>query len=206
MASTNESAMNVFFYQNFIKVELKSDNTTRLVAVVLITLISVYVNSIMLYALRSKRVFKESSRYILFTHMLFNDSVHLILTTVMNVLSMALLKLAKAVCSLLLFLSTATFRNAPFNLAVMSLERYVAICFPLRHAEIATSKRTCIAICIIWIFGSVNILTDIIFAAVMDPNFLYIQMYGLRDDAVRPLFNYYFSYGFKKAKCLRENS
>ncbi|XP_072518415.1 odorant receptor 131-2-like [Salminus brasiliensis] len=182
MAGTNGSTLDAFVYQNFIKVQLDDSAITKLAVVILMTLCSVYVNCVMLYALNSKRVFKDSSRYILFAHMLLNDSVHLLLTTLMFVLAMAFLKLAKAVCSLLIFLATATFRNAPFNLAVMSLERFVAIRFPLRHAEIATQKRTCIAIGFVWFFGSVNILSDIIIAAVMDPNYYYVQMFCSRDQ------------------------
>ncbi|XP_017553977.1 odorant receptor 131-2-like [Pygocentrus nattereri] len=182
MASTNISTVNGFISQNLIKSELDGGSITKLVIAVLLPLSSVYVNCIMLYSLQSKRVLKESPRYILFAHMLFNDSVNLILTSLMYVLALAFLKLAKAVCSLILFISTTTFLNAPLNLAVMSLERYVAICFPLRHAEIATQKRTYIAICFVWLFGSANILTDIIFAAVMDPNFFYMQMYCSREQ------------------------
>ncbi|KAI4883868.1 hypothetical protein NFI96_003986 [Prochilodus magdalenae] len=181
MAGSNES-VNAFISLNFIKVELDGGNIAKLIVAILTTLLSVYVNCIMLYALKSKRVFKESPRYILFAHMLFNDSVHLILSTLMYVLALAFLRLAKAVCSLIMLLSTATFLNAPLNLAVMSLERYVAIRFPLRHAEIATPKRTFIAICFIWLFGSANVLTDIIFAAVMDPTFIYMQMHCSREQ------------------------
>ncbi|XP_072518634.1 odorant receptor 131-2-like [Salminus brasiliensis] len=110
-------------------------------------------------------------------HMLFNDSVHLLLTFVLFFLALVFLKLAKASCSLILFLDAATYYNAPLNVAVMSLERYVAICFPLRHAEIATQKRTFIAISFIWLIGSRNILINIITAAVVDPNFFYVQMF-----------------------------
>ncbi|XP_036444805.1 odorant receptor 131-2-like [Colossoma macropomum] len=182
MAGTNESIVNAFISQSVVKSEMDGGFITKLVVAMLTTLFSVYINCIMLYSLKSKRVFKESPRYILFAHMLFNDSIHLILTSLFYALAVAFLKLAKAVCSLILFLSTTTFLNAPLNLAVMSLERYVAIHFPLRHAEIATQKRTYIAICFVWLFGCVNILTDIILAAVMDPNFFYMQMYCSREQ------------------------
>ena len=121
MAGTNESTVNAFISQNFIKVELDGSSIPKLVVAILTPLFSVYINCIMLYALKSKRVFKESPRYILFAHMLFNDSVHLILTSLFYALAVAFLKLAKAVCSLILFLSTTTFLNAPLTLAVMSL-------------------------------------------------------------------------------------
>ncbi|XP_036444758.1 odorant receptor 131-2-like [Colossoma macropomum] len=182
MAGINVSTVDAFIFQSFIKVELDGGSITKLLVAIVLTLLFVHVNCVMLYALMSKRVFKESPRYILFAHMLFNDSVNLILTSLLFLLAFAFLKLAKAVCSLLVFLSTATFRNAPLNLALMSLERYVAICFPLRHAEIATQKRTWVAISFIWFFGSVNILSDIIFAAMMDPNFFYVQMHCTREQ------------------------
>jgi len=54
----------------------------------------------------------------------------------------------------------------------MSLERYVAICFPLRHCNIATPKRTGIAIGIIWLLSSINIITDIIFVLTVNPSYL----------------------------------
>ncbi|XP_036444672.1 odorant receptor 131-2-like [Colossoma macropomum] len=182
MAGTNISTADAFIDQYVIKAELDAGNIAKLMVVILITLLSVYVNCVMLHVLRSKRIFKESPRYILFAHMLFNDSVQLILTSVICIFALVFFKITKAVCSLLIFLSVATFRNAPFNLAVMSMERYVAVCFPLRHAEIATQKRTYIVICFIWFFGSVNILTDIFFAAVMDPNFFYMQIYCAREQ------------------------
>ncbi|XP_072518391.1 odorant receptor 131-2-like [Salminus brasiliensis] len=182
MADANGSTVNAFVFQNAIRVELDWVAFTKLAVVILITLCSVYVNCVMLYALNSKRVFRESSRYILFAHMLFNDSVHLLLSFVLFFLAVIFLKLAKSVCSVILFLSTATFANAPLNLAVMSLECYVAICFPLRHAEIATQKRTFIAISFMWVIGPVNVLCDIFTAAVLDKTFFYVQMFCAREQ------------------------
>ncbi|XP_066501370.1 odorant receptor 131-2-like [Hoplias malabaricus] len=175
MAGTNDSAN--AFISILSKPQMEGTVITKLVVVILLIVFSIYVNCIMLFALRSKPVFNVSPRYILFAHMLYNDSIHLSLTTLMYALALAFIKLAKSVCSLIMYLSATTFSNAPLNLAVMSLERYVAICYPLRHAEIATQKRTYIAIVLIWFFGSVCILTDIIVAAVEDPNFLYMQMF-----------------------------
>ncbi|XP_066501367.1 odorant receptor 131-2-like [Hoplias malabaricus] len=180
MAGTNDSANALISI--FIKLETEGWAITKLVVVILLTVFSIYVNCIMLFSLRSKPAFKVSPRYILFAHMLYNDSIHLSLTTLMYAMALAFIKPAKAVCSLIMFLSVTTFLNAPLNLALMSLERYVAICYPLRHAEIATHKRTFIGIVLIWFFGSVNILSDILFAAVEDPNFFYMQMFCTREQ------------------------
>ncbi|XP_026862429.2 odorant receptor 131-2-like [Electrophorus electricus] len=182
MAGNNESITNDLMYNQLLKVNLNIGNTSKLVVAMLMPMISVYVNCIMFYCLMGKRIFKETPRYILFAHMLFNDSVHLLLTTLLYIFTLAFFKLAKTVCSLLIILATTTFRNTPLNLALMSLERYVAICFPLRHVEIATQKRTFIAVVFIWFLGSVNILCDVLYAAVMDPNFYSVQMYCSREQ------------------------
>ncbi len=117
-------------------------------------------------------MFQETPRYILFGHMLMNDSVLLLVTTIMYAVALCFLPIPKSICTLLVFISYCTFRNAPLTLALMSLERYVAICFPLRHCNIATPKRTGIAIGIIWLLSSINIITDIIFVLVVDPSYL----------------------------------
>ncbi|XP_049322612.1 odorant receptor 131-2-like [Astyanax mexicanus] len=182
MADTNESSVGAYVYQNVVKGEMGWIAFIKMSVLIVVTLFAVYVNCVILYVLNSKPVFKESSRYILFAHMLFNDTVHLILTFFLFVFAVIFLKLAKAVCSMILFFNSTTFYIAPLNLAVMSLERYVAICFPLRHTEIATQKRTGIAIGFVWLLGSINILIDIITAAILDPRFFNAEMYCSREQ------------------------
>ncbi|XP_062393481.1 odorant receptor 131-2-like [Sardina pilchardus] len=77
----------------------------------------------------------------------------------------------KAVCSILILVTDSTSRIAPLNLAVMSLERYVAICFPLRHGEFATVKKTYVAIAALWVFGLLNPVIDSLYTSVTDPMF-----------------------------------
>ncbi|XP_056587896.1 odorant receptor 131-2-like [Triplophysa dalaica] len=173
MAVTNDTVTDVsFLYQQIFKLEFDAVTTTRIVVAVLMPLFFIFVNCIMLFALGSKSIFFETPRYILFGHMLINDSVLLLVTTVMYIISISFLNINKALCTLLVFISYCTFRNAPLTLAMMSLERYVAICFPLRHCNIATPKRTSIALGLIWILSSINIAIDIIIALVVNPNYL----------------------------------
>ncbi|KAM9451147.1 odorant receptor 131-2-like [Clarias gariepinus] len=133
-------------------------------------------NIIMVYSLWSKPVFKETPRYILFAHMLLNDSIQLLFTSMLLIVSLSLLKLFTAACAFIVFVSVTTFRNAPLNLAVMSLERYVAICFPLKHVEIATQRRTHVAIGIIWFIGSINFVIDVFYIIVTDSNYFTLQV------------------------------
>uniref|UniRef100_A0A8C1S6Z2 G-protein coupled receptors family 1 profile domain-containing protein n=1 Tax=Cyprinus carpio TaxID=7962 RepID=A0A8C1S6Z2_CYPCA len=145
---------------------------TETAVAVITSLFFCFVNCVMLFALKSKRVFQETPRYILFGHMLMNDSVLLLVTTIMYTVALCFLPIPKSICTLLVFISYCTFFNAPLTLALMSLERYVAICFPLRHCNIATPKRTGIAIGFIWMLSSINIIADIILALSVNPNYL----------------------------------
>ncbi len=175
MAGSNGTADVPFIYQQIFKVEMDAGPSTKISVLMLISLFFFFVNSVMFFTLRSKRVFHETPRYILFGHMLMNDSVLLLLTTIMYTMGSYYLQVTRAICTLLVFISYCTFRNAPLTLALMSLERYVAICFPLRHCNIATPQRTGIAIGIIWLLGSINIITDIILVLIINPS-LFIEV------------------------------
>ncbi|XP_060790890.1 odorant receptor 131-2-like [Neoarius graeffei] len=159
-----------FMYEQVYKVDFDAATVTKIVVAVLMSLFFVYINCIMLFALGSRSMFHETPRYILFSHMLLNDSILLLVTTIMYAMSLALTNVARAICSLLVLISTCAFQNAPLTLALMSLERFVAICFPLRHCTIATRKNTGIALGIVWFASSLNIVTDITYDLVTDPS------------------------------------
>ncbi|XP_066555475.1 odorant receptor 131-2-like [Amia ocellicauda] len=140
------------------------------------------VNGMMLFVLRSKPSFRETPRYILFTHMLLNDAIQLLTSMLLYTLALLYLCLVRAVCAVIVLLSSTTFYNAPLNLAVMALERYIAICFPLRHSEMATPQRTGVAITVVWFLGSVNHLIDIFVALITEPSFLLTPVYCTREQ------------------------
>ncbi|XP_013883538.1 olfactory receptor 8A1-like, partial [Austrofundulus limnaeus] len=52
---------------------------------------------------------------------------------------------------------------SPLMLMVMSLERYVAVCYPLRHASIITIKNTTLSIIASWTVSLLNNLTRCLF-------------------------------------------
>ncbi|XP_053096215.1 odorant receptor 131-2-like [Pangasianodon hypophthalmus] len=121
----------------------------------------IYINTVMLFTLRTKAIFRETPRYILFTHMLLNDTIHLVIALLLYMLNIFYLVVVRAACAFIVLLSTSTFVNAPLNLAVMSLERYTAICFPLRHSELATPARVNVAVALVWVLGISDVLTDV---------------------------------------------
>ncbi|XP_058272492.1 odorant receptor 131-2-like [Hemibagrus wyckioides] len=182
MSLSNDSTVEVFLiHQQVLHLALNEGKISRVFFAILMSLFFIYLNAIMVYTLWSKPVFKETPRYILFNHMVFNDSIQLFVTSLLYILVLAYLKLIMAACAFLVFVSSTTFRNAPLNLALMSVERYVAISFPLRHAEIATQKRTYIAIGIIWCMGLLHFLTDLLYVAVTDPKYLTSEIFCTRE-------------------------
>ncbi|XP_077155389.1 odorant receptor 131-2-like [Ranitomeya variabilis] len=102
----------------------------------------------------------EKSRYILFVHMLINDTLYLALGDFFLVTAMYSVHFPVSVCFMLHTLATCCFRVTPYNLAVMSLERFIAICFPLRHLHFCTAKRTRYVILVIWLIGVCPSIAD----------------------------------------------
>ncbi|KAK2846810.1 hypothetical protein Q5P01_009809 [Channa striata] len=110
---------------------------------------------VMLYIFASHRQFLDSSRYILFASMLISDTVQLLVSVLLFFLVMGHVKFALVYCFPLLFISTATFQNTPLILATMSLERYVAIIYPLQCPPAWRSDRIWIIIVSLWLLSCV---------------------------------------------------
>ncbi|MGH0181498.1 UNVERIFIED_CONTAM: hypothetical protein FKN15_012083 [Acipenser sinensis] len=142
----------------------------------------IYVNCIMLFTLYSKASFQETSRYILFAHMLFNDSILLLTSVLLYILALACQHIMRGLCVFLVLISGTTFINSPLNLAVMALERYIAICLPLRHGEISTPKRTGVVIGIIWVLSSLEYVSDLLAVLATQPSsFFLLPVYCTRE-------------------------
>ncbi|XP_056450864.1 odorant receptor 131-2-like [Gadus chalcogrammus] len=119
-------------------------------------------NCVLLYTLRSKPVFRETSRYILLYNLLFADTAHLALSLLLYILAVSRLMLTMSVCGLLTMFSIYVESISPLTLAVMSVERYVAVCFPLRHADLVTIRKTGAAIAAVWTVCSLNIVIRVL--------------------------------------------
>ncbi|XP_071765805.2 odorant receptor 131-2-like [Centroberyx gerrardi] len=121
-----------------------------------------YINGVMLYTLRSKPVFRETSRYILLYNLLFADTLQLALSQLLYILATCRITLTFPVCGILNMLTNLTTEISPLTLVVMSLERYVAVCYPLRHAAIITIRSTGVSIAVVWAFSCLNILIRVL--------------------------------------------
>ncbi|XP_029027565.1 odorant receptor 131-2-like [Betta splendens] len=121
--------------------------------VVLLFCIFFFCIVVMLHIFASHRQFLDTSRYILFASMLISDTLHVMFSVLLFHLTMAQVKVALCLCFPLMFISTATFRNTPFILATMSLERYVAIFYPLQCPAAWCSDRIWIIILVLWLLS-----------------------------------------------------
>ncbi|KAM6907112.1 odorant receptor 131-2-like [Xenentodon cancila] len=120
-----------------------------------------FVNGVMLFTLRSKAVFRETSRYILLYNLLFADTIQLAHSQSMFLVSTSGLLLLYPVCAALTVINTFSQGVSILTLLLMCLERYVAVCYPLRHAGVVTIRNTGVAVAVVWTFSSVNTLLQL---------------------------------------------
>ncbi|XP_044077221.1 odorant receptor 131-2-like [Siniperca chuatsi] len=143
-------------YQGLLGLVLFSTLTTMPCCVFL------FINGTMLFTLRSKTVFRETSRYILLYNLLFADTLLLLHSQLMYLLAACRITLTYPVCGALTMLADLTTVISPLTLVVMCLERYVAVCYPLRHATFITIRNTGVAIIVVWAFSLLNVLIRVI--------------------------------------------
>uniref|UniRef100_A0AAV2MFY0 G-protein coupled receptors family 1 profile domain-containing protein n=1 Tax=Knipowitschia caucasica TaxID=637954 RepID=A0AAV2MFY0_KNICA len=128
-----------------------------------------YINGTLLHTYSKHQIFYTNPRYILFAHMVLNDMLQLTLSVAMFVLSNTSRQMLCPLCLLLLCLSVLTTHNIPFCLAVMAAECYIAVCFPLQHAQLCTKRCTYGLIAGIWSLTILIILPDIFILALSRP-------------------------------------
>ncbi|KAM4726921.1 odorant receptor 131-2-like [Anableps anableps] len=115
-----------------------------------------FINGTILFTLRSKSVFCDTCRYILLFNLLLADTAQLAVCQVLFLLSVCRIRLTYPVCGTITVFANLTTVISPLTLMVMSLEQYVAVCFPLRHAIIVTIRNTRLAIIAVWTLSSLH--------------------------------------------------
>ncbi|KAG9265408.1 nociceptin receptor-like [Astyanax mexicanus] len=134
--------------------------------------IFLYVNCLMIFTFLKKEVFREDTRYILFAQTLFVDSAFMVLTDIGVVGSFFQYQIH--MIPFVAVLKSCT----PMTLVAMCLERYVAICMPLRHADISSSSRIrFFGFLIIWTISSITALfTFVTYISVAPPSSLSLNV------------------------------
>ncbi|XP_043978167.1 odorant receptor 131-2-like [Gambusia affinis] len=128
---------------------------------VVFSLSIIYINGILIHIFRKHQVFNMNSRYILYIHLVVNDIIMLALMVLLIFLSYVLYTINVSFCIIMLMIAISSNLNNPLTLAAMAVECYLAICFPLRHPQICTVKKTYIVISLIWFLSSLTILPDL---------------------------------------------
>uniref|UniRef100_UPI0037E85D27 odorant receptor 131-2-like n=1 Tax=Semicossyphus pulcher TaxID=241346 RepID=UPI0037E85D27 len=142
---------------------------TKNVIVLAVGLTINYINGTLIHTFRKHEVFYVNPRYILFIHLVVNDMIQLTTTISLFVSSYIFYKINASFCCLIITLAVFTTLNTPLNLAVMAVECYIAICLPLRHAELCTIRRTYILIAGIWAMSAVSTLLDVFIFLATEP-------------------------------------
>uniref|UniRef100_A0A8C9R8Z7 G-protein coupled receptors family 1 profile domain-containing protein n=2 Tax=Scleropages formosus TaxID=113540 RepID=A0A8C9R8Z7_SCLFO len=156
--------MNAIYSQNFF--------ITLMFAVQFLMGIFLYVNSLLIFTFFKKEIFRTSNRYILFSHTLICDSMFLVVTNIFFTLDMTQTPIPPFLCIILCGIAVNLHTTTPLTLTAMSVERYVAICMPLRHAELATLQKAGLCILIIHAISSILTLTVLfMFLATASLNF-----------------------------------
>ena len=85
-------------------------------------------------------------------HLVVND-MFLLSQMSLLLLTDLLFNINVAICICLLLIIVCTNTNTPLNLAVMALQGYIAVCFPLHRAQICSVRKTYLVIGLIWVMS-----------------------------------------------------
>ncbi|XP_061584246.1 odorant receptor 131-2-like [Cololabis saira] len=139
------------------------------VIVLALGLVINYINGTLVHTFRKHQIFYVNPRYILYIHMVLNDMIQLTIAISLFVFSYVFYKINASLCCLMVTFATVTTINTPLNLAVMAVECYIAICFPLRHSKLCTIKRTYVLIGCIWALSLGTVVPDIFITLATEP-------------------------------------
>ncbi|XP_043997695.1 odorant receptor 131-2-like [Gambusia affinis] len=121
-----------------------------------------FINLTALYTLRSKEVFRETARYILLFNLLLADTLQMVTSQWLFLLSLGRVTLLYPICASALAFYSLLHRISSIILVIMCLERYIAVCYPLRHNAIVTTRNTTMVIWVVWTFILLNVAIQII--------------------------------------------
>ncbi|KAL3991630.1 zona pellucida sperm-binding protein 1 [Sarotherodon galilaeus] len=141
----------------------------KFVIVQLFVVIFLCINLLLIGTFFSKEFFYTTTRYMFFAVTLMSDSFILIISNILVLLNFFSLPIQFYQC-VIIYIPLVIFTFVtPITLTAMTLERYVAICMPLRHAELCSTRNTVHIIIIIHGLSSVpiTIVLSVFFASAM---------------------------------------
>nr|XP_046245538.1 odorant receptor 131-2-like [Scatophagus argus] len=133
--------------------EYKIDD--RSVFVQVLVALFLCINFILFTTFLMKAHFYTTMRYILFAITLLSDCAFLVISNVLLILTNFQYTIQMWPCLIIFIMVSVYTFVTPVTLTAMTLERYVAICMPLRHAELCSTRSALYCILIIHGLSSV---------------------------------------------------
>uniref|UniRef100_A0A3B3BBJ4 G-protein coupled receptors family 1 profile domain-containing protein n=1 Tax=Oryzias melastigma TaxID=30732 RepID=A0A3B3BBJ4_ORYME len=126
----------------------------RVIIVQVLVIAFLLINMLLIVTFFKKKSFHTSTRYLLFALMLLSDTFDMVMQVWLCI-----------IVSIVVFLYSMV---TPITLTAMTLERYVAICMPLRHAELCSTRSTVHCILIIHGISSIPciVILSVFFSSV----------------------------------------
>ncbi|XP_029373505.1 odorant receptor 131-2-like [Echeneis naucrates] len=154
---------------------LKRHTNERIIIVQLLVLIFLSINILLIVTFFSKVYFYTVMRYILFAVTLLSDSLILIMSNVLLLLSYFRYTMQIGICVIIYIVLVLCTFVTPVTLTAMTLERYVAVCMPLRHGELCSTHRALHCVFIIHSLSSVPCIVILSTFLASAPLSLYTQ-------------------------------
>ncbi|XP_054458353.1 odorant receptor 131-2-like, partial [Anoplopoma fimbria] len=146
---------------------LRRQINLQVIIVQILVMIFLCINLMLITTFFKKECFYKTTRYILFAVTLLSDSFLLFMSNIMLLLIYFRLTMPVWLCIIISVVVLLYFTVTPVTLTAMTLERYVAICMPLRHGELCSQSSTVNCILIIHGLSSVPfmVVLSIFFAS-----------------------------------------
>uniref|UniRef100_A0A3B4W907 Olfactory receptor 56A5-like n=1 Tax=Seriola lalandi dorsalis TaxID=1841481 RepID=A0A3B4W907_SERLL len=134
---------------------LRRQINDQVMIVQILVMIFLCINLLLIVTFFKKECFYATTRYILFAVTLLSDSLMLFISDILLILSYFRFTMQVWLCVIISFMVLLYLTVTPVTLTAMTLERYVAICMPLRHGELCSTRRTVHCILIVHGISSV---------------------------------------------------
>nr|XP_043888854.1 odorant receptor 131-2-like [Solea senegalensis] len=121
------------------------------------------INFLLITVFFMKDFFYTTMRYIFFALTLTSDCVFLMLSDVLLILTYFEFTIPMLLCLMVYVAASLYAFVTPLTLTAMTLERFVAICMPLRHGELCSTRS---ALPCILIIHAISTLPDVVFLSI----------------------------------------
>ncbi|XP_068598209.1 odorant receptor 134-1 [Brachionichthys hirsutus] len=142
---------------------------TKNLLVVFLGLSITLINVSFILVFSKNQIFYLNPRYMLFIHLVVNDTIHVMLTVILFFISSTVYKISFSICCILVLITMFATENTPLNVACMAIECYIAVCLPLRHSRICTIKKTLMLIGLIWVTSMSVVVPDLFVTLATQP-------------------------------------